>query len=260
MKGKWSLAEALRANAVRLLSLIALLVAWSIIASFFDPTILPGPVIVLKEVYKIFSTGEFLVHMFATIRRVVIGFVWAFVFSVLIGLLMGLSRTCERFFEVEVLVGLTIPGMAWAMIAIMWFGIRDMAAIFAIFIIILPMITVNMWEGTKSIDKELIEMGQAFKAKRVTIIRHIILPQLVPYLFAGTRFGFALAWKVVVVSEIFGLSNGVGYKINESFTLFSIEGVLAWTISFTIIMIIVEFGLLKLIEERVTRWRPTVTI
>ena len=165
MKGKWSLAEALRANAVRLLSLIALLVAWSIIASFFDPTILPGPAIVLKEVYKIFSTGEFLVHMFATIRRVVIGFIWAFVFSVIIGLLMGLSRTCERFFEVEVLVGLTIPGMAWAMIAIMWFGIRDMAAIFAIFIIILPMITVNMWEGTKSIDKELVEMGQAFKAE-----------------------------------------------------------------------------------------------
>ena len=252
--------KALRSNLIRLFSLFCILVVWAIISSFFDATIMPGPSIVFREVYTIFASGEFLFHMWATIRRVVLGFSWAFVFSVIIGLMMGLNRGFERFFEVEVLVGLTIPGMAWAMIAIMWFGIHDMAAVFAIFIIVLPMITVNMWEGTKAIDKELIEMGQAFKAKRITIVQHIILPQLVPYLFAGTRFGFAIAWKVVVVSEIFGLSNGVGYKINESFTLFSIEGVLAWTISFTIIMIILEFGLLKLLENRVTRWRPTVTI
>ncbi len=230
MANKSGLGYKLKANLIRLTSLCGILVLWMIVSSFFDPTILPGPRIVFREVYIIFASGEFIFHMYVTLQRVVLGFLWAFTFSVIIGMLMGLNSSFEQFFEVEVLVGLTIPGLAWSMIAIMWFGIRDIAAIFAIFIIILPMITVNMWEGTKAIDKELVEMGQAFKASRPTIVRHIVIPQLVPYLFAATRFGFALAWKVVVLSEIFGLSNGIGYKINESFTLFSIEGVLAWTI------------------------------
>ncbi|MBI3013487.1 MAG: ABC transporter permease [Candidatus Tectomicrobia bacterium] len=248
------------ANLIRGLSLLAILVVWWIISLFFPPSFIPGPEIVLKKVAALLFTGEFLFHMYKTLLRVILGFLWAFVIGSLIGMVMGFSRLAEHFFEVEVLVGLTIPGLAWAIISLMWFGIRDFSAIFSIFIIILPMIAVNMWEGTKALDRELIEMGHAFKASRKMVIRHVVIPQLVPYLFAATRFGFALAWKVVVVAEMLGLSNGVGFMINHSFGLFDMEGVLAWTLSFTLVMILLEFGIVKLIEKRATKWRPAVTL
>ncbi|MBI2369686.1 MAG: ABC transporter permease [Deltaproteobacteria bacterium] len=249
-----------RAYVVRFSSLLAILLVWWVVSLFFPPNFIPGPHRVLAEVWKILSSGEFFFHMAHTLKRVIVGFVWAFLVSVVIGMLMGVNRVVEQFFEVEVLVGLTIPGLAWAMIALMWFGIRDMAAIFAIFIIVLPMITVNMWEGTKALDRELIEMAVAFKASRRMVVRDVVIPQLVPYLFAATRFGFALAWKVVVLSEMLGLSNGIGFMVNYSFGLFNMDGVLAWTLAFTMIMIVMEYGLVKVMERRVTRWRPAMTV
>lgn len=233
---------------------------WYLISLFFPPSFLPGPSIVMKEVYKIFMDGSFLFHMYHTLVRVFVGFVWAFLVSLGLGIAMGVNRLAEKYFEEAILVGLTIPGLAWAIISLLWFGISDLAAWFAIFIIITPIITINIWEGTKSLDKDLIEMGQAFKATRAEIISNIILPQLVPYLFAAIRFGFALSWKVVVLSEMLGLSNGVGFMINYAFELFSMKLVLAWTVGFAVVMLIIEMGIVNLIEDRLTRWRPEIRL
>ncbi len=251
---------ALRALALRLASGGALLLAWAALARFFPPSVLPGPGRVLTEVGAILASGEFPFHMGKTLLRVGLGFAIAFLVSTALGVVMGSWRDAEHFFEVEVLVGLTIPGLAWAMISMLWFGIRDAAAVFAIVIITAPMITLNIWEGTKALDPELSEMSRAFRARPWLRLRHVILPQLVPYLLASTRFGFALAWKVVVLSELLGLSNGIGFMINQAFGLFRMEGVLAWTLAFTLVMILIEFGLVKLVERRVTRWRPAVSV
>lgn len=250
----------LRALAIRATSFAAMILGWAILARFFPPSVLPGPAPVLTEVWAILASGEFALHMGKTLFRVGVGFAVAFLASTALGVLMGSWRDAEYFFEVEVLVGLTIPGLAWAMISMLWFGIRDAAAIFAIVIITVPMITLNIWEGTKALDPELSEMARAFHARPWLRMRQVILPQLVPYLLASTRFGFALAWKVVVLSELLGLSNGIGFMINQAFGLFRMEGVLAWTIAFTLVMILIEFGIVKLIERRATQWRPAVPV
>jgi NitT/TauT family transport system permease protein len=88
------------------------------------------------------------------------------------------------------------------------------------------------------------------------VVRSVVLPQLIPYSLAAVRFGLALAWKTVVIAETFGASTGIGYKIIESRELLSMKGVLAWTLSFTLVMIALEFMLLKPIETRLTVWRP----
>ena len=99
-------------------------------------------------------------------------------------------------------------------------------------------------------------MGLVFKATRPMIIRSVVLPQLIPYSLAAIRFGLALAWKTVVIAETFGATSGIGYKIIESREILSMRGVLAWTLSFTVVMIALEFGILKIVETRLTAWRP----
>jgi NitT/TauT family transport system permease protein len=197
--------------------------------------------------------------MYYTLLRIVSGFALAMLISLALGVAMGSSRYVEKFFEAEILVGLTIPALAWAVISIMWFGLKDFAAIFAITVLITPAITLNVVQGMKNLDKSLIEMAKAFEADRTLVIRSIVIPQLLPYLFAATRFGLGLAWKTVVIVEMLGLSNGIGYMIAFWFGMFSMKDILAWTLSFTLVMLAFEYGLLGRLEKWAMRWRPTIS-
>jgi NitT/TauT family transport system permease protein len=245
-------------SAVWLLSVASILVLWAVLAAFFPPTLLPGPLVVARRLGELAARGDFWIHLRATILRVVIGFGAAFVVSIGAGILMGSRRLVEDVFESWVLVGLTIPGLCWAVLAVMWFGITEMAPVFAIFVVVLPMLTLNMWQGTKSLDRDLVEMARVFRASRKALLRDVVLPQLLPFCLAGARLGFALGWKVVVLSEMFGLSSGVGYMINRSFSSYSMDDVLAWTVGFTLVMFAFEYAVMLPIERRLVRWRPAV--
>ena len=95
------------------------------------------------------------------------------------------------------------------------------------------MLAISLWQGTKSIDKDLIDMSTAFHASAWSKVVDVILPQLISHILAAIRYGLGLAWKVVVVVEMFGFSNGVGYQVVRGFNIFSMKTVLAWAITFS---------------------------
>ncbi|HZD41090.1 MAG TPA: ABC transporter permease subunit, partial [Terriglobales bacterium] len=206
----------------------------------------------------IIGSGDFFSEMGATLRRVGIGFSVALLISLPLGVLMGTVKSLEHFFEPPVILGLTMPGLIWAVLAIMFFGLNETSAYAAVAITICPMLAISLWQGTKSIDKDLIDMSTAFHASPWSKVVDVILPQLISHILAAIRYGLGLAWKVVVVVEMFGFSNGVGYQVVRGFNTFSMKAVLAWAITFLIVMIIIEFGLIGWLESRVTRWRPSI--
>ena len=244
--------------AMKALALLLLAAVWQGISLLYPPTFLPGPALVLGRVAELIWTGEFAAQAVPTVLRVLVGFFLAIALGSAVGVAMGLRRRLESFFEAYILVGLTIPGLAWAVLALMWFGIGEVAPVFSIVAVTAPMLAVNMWQGTKAIDRELIEMQRAFRASRRSILVDVVVPQLLPYLFAASRFGFGLGWKVVVLSEMFGLSSGIGYQINRAFSLYSMQNVLAWTIGFTLVMGFFEYGFLRPLERHFLRWRPAL--
>ncbi len=261
IRTRWrALPEPVQRILIKLLSIALLLVVWSILSWIFSEFLLPNPLIVGRRLFQLVRSGEFGLHVAATIRRVLLGFALAFVISIAVGVLMGGKRAAETFIDSWVLVGLTIPGLCWAVLAVMWFGITEVAPVFAIFAVTSPMLTLNMWQGTKSLDRDLIEMADVFRSSRWSRLADVVLPQLLPFCLAAARLGFALGWKVVVLSEMFGLSTGVGFMINRSFNAYSMEDVLAWTIGFTIVMFVVEYAIILPIERRLVRWRPVVTL
>ena len=246
--------------AVRVLSVAILLVLWAAIAAFFLPTQLPGPATVGVRLAELVGTGEFWIHLGVTVQRVVVGFVLAFVVSAAVGTLMGARRLAEGVFEPWVLVGLTIPGLCWVVLAVMWFGVTEMTPVFAIVVVVLPMLTLNMWQGTKGLDRDLFEMARVFRVPRSSVMRDVVLPQLLPLWLAGVRMGFALGWKVVVLSEMFGLSSGVGSMINRSFSANAMDDVLAWTVGFTLVMFVFEYAVMLPAERRLVRWRQVARV
>jgi NitT/TauT family transport system permease protein len=239
-------------------SILAMIAIWWILTFFFPPSLIPLPSATFSEVFSIVSTGQFFSEMGATLRRVGVGFGIAMFFAIPLGIFMGTVKSLESFFEPPVILGLTMPGLVWAVMAIMFFGLNETSAYAAVAVTIMPMLAISLWQGTKSIDKDLIDMSTAFHASPWSKIVDVILPQLISHILAAIRYGLGLAWKVVVVVEMFGFSNGVGYQVVRGFNVFSMKQVLAWAITFLIVMIVIEFGIIGWLESKVTRWRPRI--
>lgn len=250
--------EARQTLVLRVASVLAMIAIWWLLTFFFPPSLIPPPSATFAEVLSIMGSGQFFSEMGATLRRVGIGFAIAMLIAVPLGILMGTIKTLESFFESPVILGLTMPGLVWAVMAIMFFGLSEASAYAAVAITIMPMLAISLWQGTKSIDQDLLDMSTAFHAGVWSKIVDVILPQLISHILAAVRYGLGLAWKVVVVVEMFGFSNGVGYQVVRGFNVFSMKQVLAWAITFLVVMIIIEFGLIGGLESRVTRWRPRV--
>jgi NitT/TauT family transport system permease protein len=227
---------------------------------FLYPRLLPGPLSTFHEAIRLLSDGTFFFHMLQSLRRVFVGATVAMIFSIAVGIYMGTVVMGERFFQPLVVLGLTIPGLMWALIAVMLFGINEFASYFAVAVTTFPMLVINIWAGVKALDKELIDMSHVFHFSPWMKISQVIIPQLVPNIFAATRYGLGLAWKVVVVVEMFGTSNGVGYQVMKSYQVFNMEAVIAWTLTFVAAMIAIEYGIISLVEQRLTFWRPKVDV
>ena len=234
------------------------LIWWGLFLIF--PNLLPGPVSTLQESVHLILDGTFVFHMIQSLRRVFVGATIAMVFSVAVGIYMGTVLVGERFFQPLVVIGLTIPGLMWSLIAVMLFGINEMTPYFAVSVTIFPMLVINIWAGVKALDKELMDMSHVFHFSPRMKITQVIIPQLIPNIFAATRYGLGLAWKVVVVVEMFGTSNGVGYQVMKAYQIFNMESVIAWTLTFVAAMILIEYGIINRIERRLTSWRPKVEV
>ena len=242
-----------------LLAVSSVLGIWWLLYLIY-PRLLPSPMSTLNEAIRLITDGSFFFHMYQSLRRVFVGATVAMIFSVAVGIYMGTVRMGEHFFQPLVVLGLTIPGLMWALIAVMLFGINEFASYFAVAVTTFPMLVINIWAGVKSLDKELMDMSHVFHFTKSMKITQVILPQLVSNIFAATRYGLGLAWKVVVVVEMFGTSNGVGYQVMKSYQVFNMEGVIAWTLTFVVAMIVIEYGIINLVERRLTAWRPKIDV
>jgi NitT/TauT family transport system permease protein len=242
----------------RILSIASLLVAWLILALVFPPTIVPGPVPVVKAMARNIASGQAFFHLYKTLLRVGFGLILTMLLGIGTGMVMGLSRKGEVFLDSWVMVGLTVPAIVYSIVCLLWFGLNEMAAIIAIGIAAFPAVSISIWQGIKAMDMQLVSMGQAFHLSKSAIIRKIIFPQLLPHILASMRYALGICWKICTTVELIGMSSGVGFQLNYWFGLFSMSQVFAWTLLFLLVMFAIEYLLFKPIEQRLTRWRTGV--
>lgn len=170
-----------------LISFFCLLILWKVVSLFFLPTFLPAPLELASRVLTLLSQGSFYLVIGKTLERVLAGLILSMLIGTAIGLAMGLRRSVEGFLDSWIMVLLTFPSISWAFLAVLWFGISDMAPIFTVVLIVFPYVTMNVWEGTKAMDKALIDMAKVFRANRVLLLRRVLIPQLMPFIFSSLR-------------------------------------------------------------------------
>lgn len=216
----------------------------------------PAPLAVFQAAGNLIASGEFFTHFIATIRRITVGFSISFSIAIILALLMEHGCVLKKFLQFQVTFGLTIPSLAWSVISVMLWGLNDGAAIFTVVMATLPVLTTTLHEGMKNLDPNLSEVAEVYHFKKGDQFRWIVFPQLLPFVFGAVRYGLALAWKTVIITEMLGLTSGLGYQISYWFGLLSMQNVLAWTMLFTLAMLALEYGVFQRVELHLLKWKP----
>ena len=239
----------------QLLSIALLIVVWQLAAALLQSRVLPPPLVVLDAMLEASASGELPYHVGVTLARVAASFLLAMAIGVAIGIAMGRSKPLDRFFDSWLVLFLNLPALVTIILCYVWFGLIEAAAIAAVAINKIPNVVVTVREGARALDPDYMEMAESFRLSRAKTLRYVILPQLVPFIVAAARSGLALIWKIVLVVELLGRSDGVGFQLYTLFQLFDVAGILAYTLSFVAVVQLIELAGLQPLERRINRWR-----
>jgi NitT/TauT family transport system permease protein len=232
-----------------------LIAAWAVIAALAQSRLLPGPLAVGATTLNELRSGELPFQMACTLARVIASFAIAMLLGSIAGYAMGRSRALDRFADSWLVVLINMPALVVIIFAYVWIGLNETAAILAVAINKLPNVIVVMREGARALDPEIDEMARAFQFSRVKRIRDVVIPQLAPYLAASSRSGLSIVWKIVLVVELLGRPNGVGFVLGSAFSLFDMAKILSYAISFIVLMLLIEGLVVQPLERRANRWR-----
>lgn len=241
--------------AQRVALVAVILTVWWIAALSVPHYILPGPARVWDALGRIAGNGELWNNVAITLWRVAIGFVVAAVLGLPFGILLGASRRVGDFFEPVIPVLNTVSSAIWAIFAIIWFGISNATTIFVVFMTAMPLIVTNVWQGTRTVNADFIELARVLRMPDWKVMAKIYLPTILPYFFSGARLAFGFGWRVSLVAETIGSSSGVGYRLRQAADLIQTDQVFAWTLTLVVLMAALEIGLLKPLENHLFRWQ-----
>ena len=248
--------NAFNSNAVlRIASILSFFLIWYLASIFVDIELLPGPNEVSKKIFEEALSSELFFHTLITLKRVIISFIIAMLIGTFFGLYMGRNERANTILDDWLVLGLNVPALVIIILCYVWFGLNEMAAILAVSLNKIPMVAVIMREGSRAIERDYLDVGKFYKIGKRKLFFKVILPQLYPYLLSSARSGLSLIWKIVLVVELLGRSNGVGFKLYGFFQFFDISGILAYTLSFVILIIFVEFLLIRPFERKISVWK-----
>src|SRR5471030_2780481 len=208
------------------IGVLAVLVIWQVMAVAYNlQQILPPPLAVGRTIFNTLTLNydhrwmygpNIYQHLLASFLRAITGFSIAAAFAIPLGLIVGRSRTIREFTDPVIRSLYPIPGIAWIPLAILWFGLGNVAVIFVVFVAEFFPLYFNTEAGARNINPILIDAARCFGAKRLTLVRRVILPASIPYMITGMRIALGGAWRMIVAGEMLASQSGIGSVLMES--------------------------------------------
>lgn len=218
------------------------------------PILLPPPSKVAQAFWSLAASGELFGHVAISVLRVLEGFFAAAIAGLALGLAVGLSRLVDRATDLLIQLIKPIPPIAWIPLAILWFGIGEVAKVYIIFLGAFFPILVNTIDGIRQTDHRYVELARILEVPRLRFITKVVLPGALPAIMTGLRVGIMVAWMCVVASELIAASSGIGYLIMDARQLSQTDIVLVGMISIGVLGKLLDVAL-KALEARLITWK-----
>jgi ABC-type nitrate/sulfonate/bicarbonate transport system permease component len=245
-----------------------LLAVWQVMSLAYDlQLILPPPLAVARTIVDTLtlSTERWLYgpniyeHLAASFARAISGFAIAAAFAIPLGLFVGRFRAVREYVDPVTRLLYPIPGIAWIPLAILWFGLGNAAVIFVVFIAEFFPLYFNTEAGARNINPILIDAARCFGAKRLTLLRRVILPASIPYIITGMRIALGGAWRMIVAGEMLASQSGIGSVLMESRYQLRATDLMMAMILISIVGYITERLIVGTLESKTTeRWEVKV--
>lgn len=199
--------------------------------------------------------GQFLEHFWATLPRFALGVAISMALGIVVGVVIGGSKLAEALLKDTLLVLLALPAIIWAFLTQMWLGLGDAAVVITTFLSAFPFVAVNVVQGVQAIPRDLRRMSGAFQVSRYRRLRHLQVPAVTGYVFAGLRFAVIIGWNAVLLAEWFSANEGVGWRGRYWYDANRYKGFVGWAIVFILFIALLDRLVLVRLQRRAFHWR-----
>ena len=234
--------------------MIVLAAIWQTLSMVFPPFLFPPVSEILVRTIEVLVTGSLLIDVLLTAWRIFGGLFGAFILGGILAMIIGQSRTMENFIAPVLTFFQGIPALSWVVFAIIWFHGTEFRVWFIMVMTTLPAFTFQILDAFRSMSKDLFEMTMAFRPRRWTLFRFLIVPTILPGILTAWKVNLGNAARVVVVAELVGATGGVGYQLLRQQQLFDMAGAMAWTLQLVLFVLVVQ-QTINAIEAWVLRYR-----
>ncbi|MDO4642305.1 MAG: ABC transporter permease [Cardiobacteriaceae bacterium] len=234
----------------------ALLLLWELVvrAGWISRTFIASPAEILIQLKNLVVTGALWQHLWASLRRLLLGWGLGSVIGIIIGLMIGLWRDARGTLLPLVSALFPVPKIALLPLFLVWFGIDEGSKVATILIGTLFPTVIATYAAVDHVDRNLIRMGQAFGLPQMAVIGKIILPGAMPGIFAGFRISISIAITMLVVAEMMNADQGIGAYIASAGQLYQMDQLLAGVTLLSLLGLVLSW-LLGICEHWILRWR-----
>lgn len=230
-----------------------LVVAWVVGSHHFDAYILPGPGPVWDSFTSNWDRGVWVSDVEATLEHLFLAYALTIGIGLPIGILIGRYWVVEDLTRAFLIFLQTVPTVVLIVLALVFVGTTATAVVAVTVASCFTYFTLNVIQGTKAIDGDLVEMARTYEASELTIMRSIIVPSVIPYFLAGARITLGVAWQVTLFGEYLMGIHGIGFQISGAIGLLNTPDVYMWGISVVLLTIAFEYGFFRPLEWLLTR-------
>jgi len=236
---------------ITIISVVFLIFIWHLSAVYIAAEIiLPYPITVLKSLILVLFSQNFLIKLFYTLLRGLLGFIISYISGIFIGVLAGIFKTFRTIITPIISVIRSTPVISVILLALIWFDV-NYVPIFVAFLMAFPIVCGNIIEGITTVDKNLLEMANVYNIPLKKQIFKIYIPSIVPFIIAGASLSLGVVWKVIIAAEVLSQPKwGVGTSLNEAKSYLITEEVFAWTIIAILLSSGTEYLFNQLIKRR----------
>lgn len=244
-----------RNRIISLTVIILLIIGWELLSRSFDSRqILPGPVDTINSLFSMAGRPAFLSSLGLTVFRGLVGFFFAFVCALLIGIPSGLNPGIEAGFKPVLITIRSTPVVAIILLALIWFN-SEQVPVFIGFLTMFPILAINISQGIRETDPALIQMAHLYHIKNMRILKDIYWPSILPFLFSGISTSIGFGWRSVIIGEVLSQPRyGIGSMMQDAQSYLLVSEVIAWTLVAVLVGAVFEL-IIRLIEKRSIRWK-----
>ncbi len=253
MRGKKS--QVTRYAYISVASFVLIMVLWEAFCrlGFIEPLFLPSPSQIFSRALKMYGQGTLFLHVIASTRRVMVGFIASSLVAIPVGLFLGSSRFFKAIFDPVISLLRPLPSMSWIPISLLWLGITETQKYSIVFMGSFAPSLLYIIESTRNIDPILIRAAENLGATKRDVIKEVILPGALPQIIAGLKVMLGIAWTCIISAELVAAQEGLGFLIMNAKEYFQTDTIFLGMLLISLTVIIIDVTFRK-IEGRLLPW------